>query len=291
MVSVPRLDAVAAPHRDASSGLKQVVAATFERFLDAYRRRDISGVLSTLAFSEPHLAFNFHDCSYTGGLGSTVTSVTGMRAWLRDRFAENDGFANIRLVQDGEDLAIGMQATRRNDILWARGRSVRLVPKWIAVPDGTKFWKAVLDLCDALPRLVSASPEKSRATVEAFVDAVSANDPAYVRRLLGKSVRYVGCDASGTHRVVSTGKAQTEARIRTLMREGWAYTVESLSVMRRHGQYLVSATVRAGNTNSGTGSSLRPLASCSASGHLVLLFGLSPNGSQVRSIDAASGSC
>jgi hypothetical protein len=296
VVTTPRVDtAFGATQRATPPQLKAVVAATFQRFLDAYSRHDIAGVLSTLAFSDPRLKFNYHDCDYTGVPGSRVTSEAGMRSWLRDRFAENDRFTDIQVGQDGDDLAIGMGATRVNDILWARKRSVALGSKSAAIPDGTKFYKVVLETCDKVPRLVTASAEKSRATVEAFVDAVSANDPAYVERLLGRSVQYDGCDTSGTRRVHRSGKVQTMARIRTLMREGWQYTVTSLHAMRQHGRYLVSATVQAGNANA-TGRSALEGASpagtlCSASGPLVLRFGLSADGWQIRRIDATAGCC
>jgi hypothetical protein len=296
VVSMPRMDtAFGATQRDAPPDLKRVVAATFQRFLDAYSRHDTADVLSTLAFSDPQLKFNYHDCDYTGAPGSTVTSVAGMRAWLRDRFAENDRFTDIQLGQDGGGPGIGMTATRVNDILSARNRSVTLRSKSLTIPDGTKFWKVVLETCDVVPRLVTASAEKSRATVEAFVDAVSANDPAYVERLLGRFVRYDGCDTAGTRRVHRSGKSQTMAWIRTLMREGWRYTVTSLDAVRHHGRYLVSATVRAGNANATGRSALEGASSagklCSAPGPLVLRFGLSADGWQIRRIDATAGCC
>jgi hypothetical protein len=296
VVSMPRTDTVFAAG-NAPPDLKTAVAATYQRFLEAYNRHDIAGVLSTLSFSDQQFPFNYHDCNYMSGASPTLTSEAGIRAWLRDRFAENDRFADIQIGQAGDDVAIGMTATRVNDVLWARKRPVTLTgTKSFTISDGTKFYKLLLDaMCDKVPRLVTASAEKSRGTVEAFVDAVSASDAPYVERLLGRSVRYDGCDASGTRRVHRAGKVQTMAWVRTLMREGWRYTVTSLHATRQHGRYLVSATVRAGNANA-TGTSALEGASpagklCSASGPSVLRFGLSADGWQIRLIDATAGCC
>ncbi|HZU13744.1 MAG TPA: hypothetical protein VFB58_12965 [Chloroflexota bacterium] len=206
--------------------------AVLRTYVSAYNQGDLQTALSVLDPS----GYSF-DCDFVWNQVDKIwreksggpARMTAAR-WLRDRFAEHDRFRVTIMVGGVMDdslspLVFGFTGVRSNDVLAARGEPPYdlMGSKGVLNDRETRILGMTLGdstNCARYRYPAGASAERTRAVVQAFLDAYNAHDLPRVLQTLSKDVSYR--DGGSAHRMSAMleGKVAMEHRLRVLFRAG-----------------------------------------------------------------------
>lgn len=198
-----------------------------QAYVGAYNRHDRRAALALL---DPMV--RIWDCDLVWNQVHKIDGRTAASQWLRDRFAEHDRFQGPIAVggwgaseDQASPLVFSFAGSRSSDVLTARG-----VPpydlsgsKGVLIDAGTRILAMTLGdstNCARYPFPTGASAQRTRAVVQAFVNAYDAHDLPRVLQTLTRDVSYR--DRDYVHHTTSTltGKAATRRWVQARFRAG-----------------------------------------------------------------------
>jgi len=208
--------------------------ALMQKYLDAYNRHDINGVLATF-----DTKLKYGDCDYATSHVVPFTTKQQLRQWLRTVFEEQDTFQHAQIM--GRDPGVvGFLSVRASSVIRALGVSSVDDNTKLRVNQHTKFFFAAIGgrSCSSFgdaSQVADPPASLTKAVAQGFFDAYAGRNLQREAQLMLKTVKYRDC-ASGTGKAVSlAGGSQVKAWLRSRFHAGDAFNdIQAAAVTGKH---------------------------------------------------------